>query len=75
MAANMEKIPNKKNKINESEKLSFKEICNKYIPLESESAMNKKIIGEYRHPKWLIGFGIIVIMATLYLSIATIIKL
>ena len=38
-------------------------------------SMNKKIIGEYKHPKWLIGFGIIVIFATLYLSIATIIKL
>jgi Mn2+/Fe2+ NRAMP family transporter len=38
-------------------------------------SMNKKIIGEYKHPKWLIGFGIIVILATLYLSIATIIKL
>ena len=38
-------------------------------------SMNKNIIGEYKHPKWLIGFGIIVILATLYLSIATIIKL
>jgi Mn2+/Fe2+ NRAMP family transporter len=38
-------------------------------------SMNKKIIGEYKHPKWLIGFGILVILATLYLSIATIIKL
>jgi Mn2+/Fe2+ NRAMP family transporter len=38
-------------------------------------SMNKKIIGAYKHPKWLIGFGIIVILATLYLSIATIIKL
>ncbi|MEN9371803.1 MAG: hypothetical protein RLZZ64_878 [Bacteroidota bacterium] len=38
-------------------------------------SMNKKIIGEYKHPKWLIGFGIIVILSTLYLSIATIIKL
>lgn len=38
-------------------------------------SMNKSIIGEYKHPKWLIGFGIIVILATLYLSIATIIKL
>ena len=38
-------------------------------------SMNKKIIREYKHPKWLIGFGIIVILATLYLSIATIIKL
>jgi len=38
-------------------------------------SMNKKIIGDYKHPKWLIGFGIIVIIATLYLSIATIFKL
>lgn len=38
-------------------------------------SMNKKIIGDYKHPKWLIGFGVIVIFATLYLSIATIIKL
>lgn len=38
-------------------------------------SMNKKIIGAYKHPKWLIGFGIIVILTTLYLSIATIIKL
>ena len=38
-------------------------------------SMNKKIIGEYKHPKWLIGFGIIVILATLYLSIVTIAKL
>ena len=38
-------------------------------------SMNKNIIGDYKHPKWLIGFGIIVILATLYLSIATIIKL
>jgi Mn2+/Fe2+ NRAMP family transporter len=38
-------------------------------------SMNKKIIREYKHPKWLIGFGIVVILATLYLSIATIAKL
>ena len=38
-------------------------------------SMNKKIIGEYKHPKWLIGFGIVVILATLYLSIVTIAKL
>ena len=38
-------------------------------------SINKKIIGEYKHPKWLIGFGIVVILATLYLSIATIAKL
>jgi Mn2+/Fe2+ NRAMP family transporter len=38
-------------------------------------SMNKKIIGEYKHPKWLIGFGIVVILATLYLSITTIAKL
>lgn len=38
-------------------------------------SLNKKIIGEYNHPKWLIAFGILVVIATLYLSIATLIKL
>lgn len=38
-------------------------------------SMNKKIVGEYKHPMWLKWFGILVILATLYLSIATIAKL
>lgn len=38
-------------------------------------SLNKNIIGEYKHPKWLIIFGIVVVIATLYLSIATIIKI
>ena len=38
-------------------------------------SMNKKIIGEYKHPIWLKWFGLLVIVATLYLSIATIAKL
>lgn len=38
-------------------------------------SMNKSIIGEYKHPKWLIAFGVIVVMATLYLSIATVMQL
>lgn len=38
-------------------------------------SLNKNIIGEYKHPKWLIVFGIVVVIATLYLSIATIIKI
>lgn len=38
-------------------------------------SLNKSIIGEYKHPKWLIAFGIIVVMATLYLSIATVMQL
>lgn len=38
-------------------------------------SLNKKIIGEYQHPKWLIAFGIVVVLATLYLSIATLLKL
>ena len=38
-------------------------------------SMNKKIVGEYKHPMWLKWFGILVIFATLYLSIATIAKL
>lgn len=37
--------------------------------------MNKKIVGDYKHPIWLKWFGILVILATLYLSIATIAKL
>ena len=38
-------------------------------------SMNKSIIGEYKHPKWLIAFGVLVVLATLYLSIATVIQL
>lgn len=38
-------------------------------------SMNKKIIGEYKHPIWLKWFGLVVIVATFYLSIATIAKL
>ncbi len=38
-------------------------------------SLNKNIIGNYNHPKWLIAFGIIVVMATLYLSIATVMQL
>ncbi len=38
-------------------------------------SMNKKIVGDYKHPIWLKWFGILVILATLYLSIATIAKL
>ncbi len=38
-------------------------------------SLNKNIIGEYKHPKWLIAFGILVVIATLYLSIATLVKL
>lgn len=38
-------------------------------------SLNKRIIGEYKHPKWLIAFGILVVIATLYLSIATVMQL
>jgi Mn2+/Fe2+ NRAMP family transporter len=38
-------------------------------------SLNKKIIGEYKHPKWLIAFGILVVIATLYLSVATVMQL
>lgn len=38
-------------------------------------SMNKKIVGEYKHPIWLKWFGLVVIVATFYLSIATIAKL
>ena len=38
-------------------------------------SLNKNIIGEYKHPRWLIVFGIFVVIATLYLSIATLLKI
>lgn len=38
-------------------------------------SLNKRIIGEYKHPKWLIAFGVLVVIATLYLSIATVMQL
>jgi Mn2+/Fe2+ NRAMP family transporter len=38
-------------------------------------SLNKKIIGEYKHSKWLIAFGVVVVVATLYLSIATVMQL
>ena len=38
-------------------------------------SMNKSIVGSYKHPKWLIGFGTIVVLATLYLSIVTLLKI
>ena len=36
------------------------------------AASNKKIIGEYKHPLFLKIFGLVVVLATLYLSIKTI---
>ena len=36
------------------------------------AASNKKIIGEYKHPLFLKIFGLVVVMATLYLSVKTI---
>lgn len=39
------------------------------------AAYRKDIIGEYRHSKWLTTLGIIVIAATLYLSVATILRM
>jgi Mn2+/Fe2+ NRAMP family transporter len=38
-------------------------------------SLNKKIIGKYKHSKWLIAFGVVVVVATLYLSIATVMQL
>ncbi|MFM8710454.1 MAG: NRAMP family divalent metal transporter, partial [Sphingomonadales bacterium] len=39
------------------------------------AAGQKKIMGNYQHNKWLTALGILVLFATLYLSIATIFKL
>lgn len=38
------------------------------------AASNKKIVGEYKHPLWLKTVGILVILATTYLSIKTIVQ-
>ena len=39
------------------------------------AASRKKIMGNYKHNKWLTALGVLVLIATLYLSIATVIKL
>jgi Mn2+/Fe2+ NRAMP family transporter len=36
------------------------------------AASNKKIIGEYKHPLFLKIFGLVVVLATLFLSVKTI---
>lgn len=33
------------------------------------ASTNKKIVGDYKHPKWLLALGIIVVLITLYLGI------
>lgn len=35
-------------------------------------AYNKKIVGEYKHPKWMTAFGIVVVVIMTYMSIYTI---
>jgi Mn2+/Fe2+ NRAMP family transporter len=39
------------------------------------AASQKKIMGNYQHNKWLTRLGVLVLIATLYLSVATLIKL
>jgi Mn2+/Fe2+ NRAMP family transporter len=39
------------------------------------AAGQKKLMGDYQHNKWLTALGILVLIATLYLSVATVIKL
>ena len=39
------------------------------------AAYRKDIIGEYHHSKWLTALGVIVTAATLYLSVATILRM
>lgn len=39
------------------------------------AAGQKKLMGDYQHNKWLTALGVLVLIATLYLSIATVIKL
>lgn len=37
------------------------------------AAYNKKIVGDYHHPKWMTVFGIIVVLMTTYMSVMTVI--
>jgi Mn2+/Fe2+ NRAMP family transporter len=39
------------------------------------AAGQKKLMGDYQHNKWLTALGVLVLIATLYLSVATVIKL
>jgi Mn2+/Fe2+ NRAMP family transporter len=39
------------------------------------AAGRKKIMGDYQHNKWLTGLGVLVLIATFYLSVATLSKL
>ncbi|NBX11884.1 MAG: hypothetical protein EBR19_06735, partial [Chitinophagaceae bacterium] len=39
------------------------------------ASYRKKIMGNYTHPKWLKSIGILVVIATLWLSIMTVGKL
>jgi Mn2+/Fe2+ NRAMP family transporter len=36
------------------------------------AAYNKKIVGSYRHPVWMAVFGLLVVMAMLYISIVSV---
>jgi Mn2+/Fe2+ NRAMP family transporter len=37
------------------------------------AAYNKKIVGDYKHPKWMTVFGVIVVIMTAYMSVMTLI--
>ena len=39
------------------------------------AAYSKKIVGNYRHPKWMAAFGWLVVAAMTYISIRSIIEL
>ena len=39
------------------------------------AAYSKKIVGSYRHPKWMVAFGWLVVVAMTYISIRSIIEL
>jgi Mn2+/Fe2+ NRAMP family transporter len=39
------------------------------------AASQPNIMGDYQHNKWLTAMGVLVLIATLYLSVATVIKL
>jgi len=33
------------------------------------ASVNKKVVGDYNHPKWLLILGVLVVLITLYLGI------
>jgi len=33
------------------------------------ASVNKKVVGDYKHPKWMLILGVLVVLITLYLGL------